>query len=85
MIKLLDLLKEYQLNVMLVLSVICGLLSFFVLITRALPPKRKRILMSLELSGMVLLISDRFAYFTAAIRAKSATGWSRCAISLSIS
>ena len=63
MIKLLDLLKEYQLNVMLVLSVICGLLAFFVLITRALPPKRKRILMSLELSGMVLLISDRFAYF----------------------
>ena len=61
--KLLDLLKEYQLNIMLVLSSICGLLAFFVAITKAMPAKRKWILLSLELGAMFLLIFDRFAYY----------------------
>lgn len=58
----LELIKEYQLNIMLVLSSICALLSFFVLITRSLTAVRKCILMSIELSAMFLLIFDRFAY-----------------------
>jgi len=61
--EVLELLKKYQLNIMLVLSSICGLLAFFVLITKALPPVKKRILVVLELSAMFLLIADRFAYF----------------------
>lgn len=58
----LELIKEYQLNIMLVMSSICALLSFFVLITRSLTAVRKCILMSIELSAMFLLIFDRFAY-----------------------
>ena len=61
--EVLERLKEYQLNIILVLSSICGLLAFFVLITKALPPVKKRILVVLELSAMFLLIADRFAYF----------------------
>lgn len=59
----LELLREYQLNIMFSLSAICGMLAFFVAITKTLTPKRKCILIKLELSSMFLLISDRFAYF----------------------
>jgi len=57
-----ELLQEYQLNVMLVLSTVCGLLAFFVAITKTMPKNRRRILIGLELSSMFLLISDRMAY-----------------------
>lgn len=58
-----EFLKEYQINIMLVLSSICGLLAFFILVTKSLPPRRKLILVTIELSAMFLLISDRMAYF----------------------
>ena len=60
--KIIELLKEYQLNVMFALTLICGMLAFFVLITKTLIPSRKYIMLSLELSAMFLLISDRMAY-----------------------
>lgn len=59
----LELLQKHQLNIMLVLSSICGLMAFFVAITKTLPPVRKKILLAFELCAMFLLISDRFAYF----------------------
>ena len=46
---------------MLSLSSICGILAFFVVIT-GINGKKKKALFFLELSAMVLLISDRFAY-----------------------
>ena len=60
---MLEKLKDYQLNVMLALSLVCAMLAFFVAITKTLGPSRKRILLSLELSSMFLISFDRFAYF----------------------
>ncbi len=60
---IIELIKDYQMNIMLVLSSICGILAFFVLITKALSKRRKWIMLSLELSSMLLLVFDRFAYF----------------------
>ena len=60
--KIIELLKEYQLNIMFALTLICGMLAFFVLITKTLIPSRKYIMLSLELSAMFLLIFDRMAY-----------------------
>ena len=60
---ILDLIKEYQMNIMLVLSSICGMLAFFVLITKTLTKRRKWIMLALELASMLLLVFDRFAYY----------------------
>ena len=57
-----DFLKEHQLSIMMVLSGICGTLSFFVLITKTLTKVRKRALVTMELGAMFLLIADRYAY-----------------------
>ena len=57
-----DFLKAYQLNIMFTLICICGMLAIFVLITKTLRPSRKYILLSLELSAMLLLLFDRKAY-----------------------
>ncbi len=47
---------------MLFMSGICFVLAVLTLTTRALSPKRKRILALLETAAMILLLSDRFAY-----------------------
>ena len=57
-----DFLRQHQLNIMLVLIGICGILAFCVLLTKMLNQKRKNALFSLELSCMFLLIFDRYAY-----------------------
>lgn len=57
-----DFLKEHQLNFMLVISGICGIIAIFVLITRTLTKKRKVTLFLMEIGSMILLIADRFAY-----------------------
>ena len=54
--------QQRQLSIMLILSSVCGLLAFFVLVTKTLSAKRKRALVSLELSACILLIADRYAY-----------------------
>ena len=59
---ILDFLKAHQLNIMLFMSGICGILTLLTFVTGALSPKRRRILGLLELSAMLLLLSDRFAY-----------------------
>ena len=57
-----EFLRIHQLNIMLVLSGICAILSLFVFITKTLSKKRKVILIFMELSAAFLLIFDRFAY-----------------------
>ena len=58
----LDFLKEHQLNIMLFMSGICAVLALLALVTGALSPRRRKILCLLELTAMVLLMSDRFSY-----------------------
>ena len=59
---MMEFLRQYQLDIMLILIGICGILAFFVSITKTLSKKRKQALFSLELSAMFLLIFDRYAY-----------------------
>ncbi len=47
---------------MLYMSGICGVLAILALLTGSLSRKRRMILFMLELSSMILLMSDRFAY-----------------------
>ena len=57
-----DFLKTHQLNIMLYLSGICGILVVLTLMTKTLSSRRRRILALLEASAMLLLIADRYAY-----------------------
>lgn len=57
-----DLLRTHQLNIMLCMSSICGIIVFFILITRGMPKPRKIALMATEAGGMLLLCFDRYAY-----------------------
>ena len=57
-----DILKQCQLDVMLILSGICGVLLLFVYLTNAISYKRKLVLMQIEFSAMLLMMSDRRAY-----------------------
>lgn len=53
---------NHQLNVMLFMSGMCGILAVMTLLTKTLPVKTKRILVFMEISAMLLLLFDRFAY-----------------------
>ena len=57
-----DVLRQYQADIMLVLSGICGIIAVFVYMTNTMSKKRKLILMQLEINAMLLLIADRRAY-----------------------
>ncbi len=57
-----EFLKAHQLNIMLFLSGVCGVLVVLALISRTLSPRRRRILALIEASGMFLLTFDRIAY-----------------------
>ena len=57
-----EFLRQHQLNIMLILIGICGVLAFLVSITKTLTPRRKHALLSLELCAMFLLVFDRYAY-----------------------
>ena len=59
---LLDIIKENQLNLMMLLSGICGIISIFVLFTKALSPRRRRCLFLMDIFSVLLLMADRFAY-----------------------
>ncbi|MCR5785480.1 MAG: HD-GYP domain-containing protein [Eubacterium sp.] len=59
---MIEVIKTYQLDIMLVLGCMCGMIAVFLLLSRGLPLKRKRILIIMELSSMILLLSDRLAY-----------------------
>lgn len=53
---------QSQLNIMLFLSGVCGILACSTLVIKSLPKRQKNILALMEVSAMVLLIFDRFAY-----------------------
>ena len=55
-------LREHQLNIMLILIGICGIIAFFVLLTKTMNRRRKISLLLLEMGSFLLLVFDRFAY-----------------------
>ena len=55
-------LRDNQLNFMLILSGVCGTLAFLTLVVKALSPIRRSILTIMDITAMLLLIFDRFAY-----------------------
>ena len=57
-----EFLREEQLNIMLAVSAVCGVLAFFSLFMKQLTVKRRHILTLMSLEGMLLLIFDRYAY-----------------------
>ena len=57
-----DLIREHQLDIMLVLCAFCALMAILLLITRFLPRRKKWILVMMELTSMILLAFDRTAY-----------------------
>ncbi len=57
-----DILRELQPDTMLVLSAVCGTLALLVYMAKTIGQKRKLALMLVEISAMLLLVSDRFAY-----------------------
>ncbi len=57
-----DLLREHQLNFMLVMSGICVAMGILMLFTRFLPQKRKWILVVMELFATLLVSFDRLSY-----------------------
>lgn len=59
---MIDFIREYQMNIMIILSSVCAIIAFFVCITTTLPRKRRIILLLTELYSVLLLIADRYAY-----------------------
>ncbi len=57
-----EFLREHQLNIMLMLSSICGIMAAFVVFTKALPPRRRISMLLMYISAMLLITADRFAY-----------------------
>ena len=55
---MMEFLRAHQLNIMLFMSGMCGILAFLSLISRVLTPKRRRILTLLESAAMLLLIAE---------------------------
>lgn len=59
---MLDFLMRHQTDVMLALSSICAMTTFFVFLSGSLAKGRKIALMIMELGGMILLIFEMFSY-----------------------
>ncbi|WP_024865358.1 ATP-binding protein [Butyrivibrio sp. FCS014] len=57
-----DFLREHQLNIMMSLASICGIITLFVFISKSIPKERKRALLLIEINAMFLLGADRAAY-----------------------
>ncbi len=57
-----ELIKTYQLDIMLGLSSICAVVGLFSLITKSLPKRRKLAIADMEFAAAILLFSDRLAY-----------------------
>ena len=60
-----NLMREYQLNIMLLLCGACGMMAILLLITRFLDVKRKWSLFAMEIVAFFLLWFDRLAYIYA--------------------
>lgn len=57
-----EMLKQNQADLMMVLSGMCAVMALFVHMTETMSQKRKKVLVMLEISAMFLLIADRRAY-----------------------
>ncbi len=57
-----EFLLKYQLDIMLYMCGVCGILTVMTLVTESLPRNTKRIIALMEISAMLLLVFDRFAY-----------------------
>ena len=57
-----DFLIAHQLDIMLFMSGICGILAVLAMMSKSLSHRRRRIIVQLEVAAMLLLISDRQAY-----------------------
>ena len=57
-----DFLQNHQLDIMLFLSGVCGILPLFTLISTTIHKKRKIAIIALEICETILLLADRFAY-----------------------
>ena len=55
-------LLKYQLNIMLILSGMCGMLALLTLGIKVLSPIRKSILTVMNIAAMFLLIFERFSF-----------------------
>ena len=58
-----DLIRKYQMNIMLCLCAVCLIVILMLFITKFLSKKRKGILLFQELNAFLLLFFDRLAYF----------------------
>ena len=58
----LEFLKAHQLNIMLFISGVCGVLAVLAMMSRTLSHRRRRILALLECAAMLLMMADRYAY-----------------------
>jgi HD-GYP domain-containing protein (c-di-GMP phosphodiesterase class II) len=59
---MIEFLDAHQLNIILLLTGMCGTIIFFAIFTRTLTRARRKALIILELSAMILLNFDRIAY-----------------------
>lgn len=59
---IIDYMRSHQLDIMLFMCGMCGILAIMTLIARTLPARTKHILVSMEFSAMLLLFFDRFSY-----------------------
>ncbi len=57
-----ELIAKYQLDIMLFMCGMCGILAVMTALTKSLPKLTRRILIAMEVSAMLLLLFDRFAY-----------------------
>ena len=57
-----DFIRAHQLDIMLFMCGMCGILAVMTLLTRSLPRKTKHVLAAMEIVAMMLLFFDRFAY-----------------------
>ena len=55
-------LGEFQADIMMILSGVCGIMALFICMSNTMSRKRKHIMLLLEISAMFLLIADRRAY-----------------------
>lgn len=53
---------DHQLNIMMLLSGICGALTILIIVSRALSKRRRVALSAMEITGMLLITFDRLAY-----------------------
>ncbi|MCR5698124.1 MAG: adenylate/guanylate cyclase domain-containing protein [Treponemataceae bacterium] len=57
-----EFLRNHQLNIMLILIGICGILAFLVAISKSIPKSRKISLILIEVTALILIAADRYAY-----------------------